>query len=226
MNDQDDESLERLQKGQELAAEDATATDECPPAEQLFDLRHAALSPEVAAQVTEHVAGCSACAEALRLAVEMAPLEQPSVRSTSAGRGWLVGGVVLLAAGLATLLLGRPRLSAPTTSPDETPDVFRGVDGLSFARSGPRTAPRDAFELSWSAGPAGTLYDVRVHDAELKLLHEAFAFDEPRIVVPAAALSDHPDGARVLWIVTAHLPDGRRVTLPTWTTHVTRPQGN
>ena len=225
MSDDTKRVLARLKQAQAAAAETATPKEPCPPPEQLFDLREGLLPPEVSAAVAEHIAGCESCAEALRLAVAMVPslalAADPTVREGAGrGRGWLFGGAALIAAGVATLLLGRPETAAPPSSSVESRDVYRGPGGLTVRRDSPRMAPRAAFRLVWSAGPPGTVYAVRVHDAELRLVYEAFELGDPQVVVPPSALAGYGDGSPMLWSVVASLPDGARVALPTWTTRV------
>lgn len=224
MSDEEERVLARLKRAQRQAAETAVPMGPCPPPEQLFDLREGVLPVAVSAAVAEHIAACESCAEALRLAVAMQPAAElaPEVvrqERTARGGGWLFAGAALIAAGFATLLLGRPERPAPPSSV-ENRDVYRGPEGVAFRRESPRDAPRVAFGLSWSAGPPGTVYEVQVHDDELTLVYEAFELGEPHVVVPRAALAGYRDGAPMLWSVVASLPDGTRLALPTWTTRV------
>jgi len=47
---------------------DATPSDACPPAEQLFDAFHRRLSTAEIEATLDHIAGCAVCADAWRLA--------------------------------------------------------------------------------------------------------------------------------------------------------------
>jgi hypothetical protein len=76
--------------------------------------------------------------------------------------------------------------------------------------------PRDRFVLSWTAGPEGSFYDVRVMSEQLEPLTRVRGLDRSEFRVPEDVLAELPSGARILWQVTAHLPDARTVESDTF----------
>jgi hypothetical protein len=180
----------------------AQGTD-CPAAERLWDAAHGGLARRDLEVVVEHVAGCGACAEAWRLALELRDeVAQPPATSPPAWHRWLP---LAAAAGLllAVGLLFRPVLQAPEPG-------YREPNG-STVRSlvaEERPLARDHFELRWSAGPPGARYDVSVTDEGFTEVMRVRGLAEPRLLVPGSALADLPPGARVLWQVRMALPDG------------------
>jgi hypothetical protein len=77
--------------------------------------------------------------------------------------------------------------------------------------------PRDRFVLSWSAGPPGSTYSVRLSTADLELLFTTGGLTRPEIVVPARVFEDVPDGAQLLWQVEMVEPSGQRAASQTYT---------
>jgi hypothetical protein len=93
------------------------------------------------------------------------------------------------------------------------------ADSAVESRLPPDTAlPRDAFALAWTAGAAGSRYDLRVTTEELRTLATAADLEEPSFVVPAAALAGLASGTRILWQVDAVTPDGERISSQTFVT--------
>ena len=80
--------------------------------------------------------------------------------------------------------------------------------------------PRDAFELRWAAGPAGSRYRVRVTTEDLGVLTTVADLTVPEVVIGADVLSAVPQGARVLWQVDVELPGGERFSSQTFTARV------
>lgn len=68
--------------------------------------------------------------------------------------------------------------------------------------------PRGDCVLRWSACPDGTAYDVRVTTEDLEIVARARELSLAEFVVPEESLRSVPSGGRILWQVTAHLPDG------------------
>ena len=112
------------------------------------------------------------------------------------------------------VLVPRP-VDTPTVPPAPT---FRDDGKLSIATLVPEDVPlsRDAATLRWSAGPEGSLYDVEVADENLDVLHVRRDLTVNELTLPAASLDGLLTGAQVLWRVEIVLPDGRRVTSPTF----------
>jgi hypothetical protein len=100
-----------------------------------------------------------------------------------------------------------------TTSP-----TLRTQEGLTIESAVDEGTPlaREQCVLRWSAGPEGTHYDVRVMTAKLEPLVKREGIERPQFVVPEEALEGVSSGQRILWHVTARLPDGRRVESDTF----------
>lgn len=81
-----------------------------------------------------------------------------------------------------------------------------------------RPLDRERAVLAWSAGPPGTTYELRVTTESLDVVFTIRHLDRPEATVPAGALEGIPDRGRVLWQVTAHLPDGTEVDSRTFIT--------
>ena len=79
--------------------------------------------------------------------------------------------------------------------------------------------PRDAFRLRWTPGPEESRYQVRVTTEELRVLATAADLTSPEFTVEPAVLS-LPSGASVFWQVDVSLPNGERLTSPTFITRV------
>jgi hypothetical protein len=79
--------------------------------------------------------------------------------------------------------------------------------------------PKNEFVLKWS-GPQGARYDVVVGDEDLRPLAEARMLEATDYRVSPEVLAGLPRGARILWRVVAELPDGRRVSSPTFANEV------
>ena len=209
MNDEHP-SVHELRAALIEAASRAVPGPDCPEPHALWAVADGSGEPSV----LDHVAACGSCQEAIRLARELARAPTSNVVALPSRR-WtpvaVIGGA--LAAGIIGVLLLR------TPAPEPAPDVMRGdLDVPLRALSGDRL-PRAAAELRWTAGPEGTVYDVRVMNERLDTLAEATELDEPRWTIPAAALADDEDGA-LQWQVTARTPDGRRMQSPTWTVQI------
>ena len=78
--------------------------------------------------------------------------------------------------------------------------------------------PRIDRVLRWTAGPEGTTYGLRLTTEDLAPLVEVLRLEQPEYRVDPRVLEGIPQGDAVLWRVTAHLPDGRRVASRTFTT--------
>ena len=181
-----------------------------------------ALPPEERREIVERTITDPACAEAWRVANELWQASQSSapgeaaVASPPATRWaprWMAAAAVLvLGATIAVVsLLNR-----------EPGDEFRASSGVVLESLLPAEAalPRAAFRLRWTPGPGGSRYQVRVTTEDLRVLATAADLMTPEFAVDPAVLADLPGGARVLWQVDASLPNGDRVTSPTFVTRV------
>jgi hypothetical protein len=188
---------------------DAPPREDCPAPEVVWSASRGDLPAARTQELLAHSAVCPACAESWQWAAALGA-EADGARTTSGpARGIRLGlGLAALAASIAVLaLLG------PWRRP---PDEFRDVGTYSIASrlESARALPRDAFVLSWSAGPRGTLYSVEVARSDLTVIARADQIETHRYQVPAPAFSGLPPGAVVLWRVEAVLPDATRVSSP------------
>jgi hypothetical protein len=196
-------------------AEDAVPGSECPdPARILAVQSGSAPGPEARA-VVNHLAGCPSCAEAWRLARELpAPVEAPAHVGWRWWGGWMRAGV---AAAAVLVTLAGLWTGLPTSGP-----VYRErrAGEIRSLIAEDRPLPRAAFVLRWAGGPPGARYDVEVATEDLVLLHRARGLETSALRVPEAALAGLPSGARVLWRVEAHAPDGARIAGVTFVARV------
>jgi hypothetical protein len=203
----------------ELLARVADVTgdgDECPPTEQLVRSGRGELDPQENEEIVLHVSTCTACAAGWRIAREIssAEIDAPSAasRTVSHARTWsylAAAAVLVMGVGLGYLLLSPDREEAPVYREQEDRLVRSTVEPES-------PLPRDAFLLHWTPGPEGTYYDILVSDVGLKTLAREEGLDRTEFRVPRDALAGLEPGGRVLWHVTAHLPDGREIESETF----------
>lgn len=90
---------------------------------------------------------------------------------------------------------------------DDRPIV---TDEIAAEISEARAFARHRVILRWSALAPGTIYSIRVADADGMPVAGADEISDPVFRVPADAVIA-VDGDRLLWEITARLPDGRRV---------------
>jgi len=210
------------------AAETATpGTGACPSPEALWDAARGSLDHDALRRVLDHVAACGTCAEAWRVAVDIAGGEAlplagrttPASVEHPAGSGaprlrWLgVAAAAVVALGLGVALYPwRP--SEPAVYRDREESAVRSLvaDGAAL--------PRDAFDLQWEGPPDAAEYDLRVTTADLRLVDVQRRLDTPRHQVPAGALAGLPDGTHLFWQVTATLETGEREISPTFSVEI------
>jgi len=181
----------------------------CPEAEVLRRSARGELARPEQEEVILHLSACGACAASWRVARAMAS-EQARPRFRF-GTLAAAAAIVVAAAGL-WIVLDREPSAPPTFRNQESRWLRSQVDGA--------TLPRERFELRWTAGPEGTLYDLRVLREDLEELHRADGLEQAVHLVPPEALREISSGTRVLWQVTAHLPDGRTAVSGTFITTV------
>jgi hypothetical protein len=198
----------------------------CPSEDELWASAAGELNPAENQTIILHLARCGECSSIWRLAREMLPedhLSGPSVVSIDQGRRsktWRrvllpVAAAVLLGVGLGAGLFLR---NDPSSAP-----VFREQAGdavISPARDSDRL-PRAACHLQWKRGPEGTLYDLVVTDEELTILADVKGLNEPEYTLPPEKIPS--SATKLLWRVTARLPDGRTIASDTFTTAIIGP---
>jgi hypothetical protein len=195
-------------------ADDGTA---CPEASKIWESAAQVLTAGENEFLLRHTATCGACAASWRLA--RALLDEEHARELPRGtrigsRPWWLGlaaaAMLVLAVSFVALQQFRPTGPAPTP-------YRQAPSGTLSAEIDPATSlPREAFVLRWSGAPEVATYDLRVTTDRLESLHRAFGLERPECQVPESALGDLEPGAVILWSVTAHMPDGRRWTSPSF----------
>jgi hypothetical protein len=196
-----------------------TTTAECSPEDlaRIWRALDGDMPPEERRLMVERLAIEPALAEAWRLAYQLrqgvagATVESPAWwrRPTS----WLAAAAVaLLAVTVGLIVPNRDRVSD---------DAMRDA-GVTRVEPLPSTdtLPRDGFRLRWTAGPAGSRYDVRVTTEDLRLLANVTGLTQPEVLIDPRLLQDVPSGARVFWQVDVILSTGVREASRTFDTRV------
>jgi hypothetical protein len=213
----DDFSDARLRESIASVADVFGNGDDCPEAERLVLSGRGELSPTDDEGVLLHLADCTACGAAWRIAREIGPRRAPSVHP--AARRQLIRHTWVRAAAVAAMLLVAMSAGWYFLAPDpETPTVYREqeVDLVRSSLEEDERLPRDRFVLRWSAGPEGTIYDVLVTSERMEPLSRGLGLDLSEFQVPEETLGGLESGSRILWQVTAYLPDGRRIESKTF----------
>ena len=191
---------------------------ECPTAEKLWASAHGELDRGGNEQVILHTAQCPACAEGWRLARKHVSVNVPLRRQAWWGRSSLqfaAAAVVVIAIGLG---IGYRMVIQQEPASSVYREVERGwlestvPDGVALSRSDCR--------LQWTPGPEGTTYDVRITTDTLEPLAEVWRIDRSELLLEQETLEDLPAGSALFWRVTAHPPDGRQVSSPTFRTRI------
>ena len=195
------------------------------PAADLWSAVRGELSADERRAIVDHTASCAECAEAWRLAIEVTPdplpVAAPAPRPAWAGFRWPATFAPLAAAAALAVAVGAgvwlSRGPELTTTPG-----FRGGDApvVRSLVADDEALGREQFLLRWSAGPAGSRYDLRVTTEALEVVADVQGLAEPAFLVPSAALSSVPPGSRLLWRVEVVAPDGARSASPTFVTRL------
>jgi hypothetical protein len=183
----------------------------CPESERIWEAARGELDAVSIRELVDHVAECSACAEAWRLAAEMAPAGagqaevEPHPRARRAGPWLALAASVLLAVTLAW-----PLVDWPWREPIER----GGEPGVESLLADGEALPRHDFELAWRPGPEGAHYDLLVTTPDLEVVYQASDLESASHRVPMGSLDAVPAGGELLWRVEMSHPDGRRVASP------------
>jgi hypothetical protein len=213
--------VERLRAALRALAEDARPLADCPPPERLWHAVRAELPVEQRREIVEHIAGCLACAEAWRLAVEIDPDARPTAAASTAP--WIAAFfeprhlVPLAASLLIAATAGVVLLHGPEGALDPG---YREAGSAAIRSLLPENEPvaRSAFRLRWSPGPVGIRYDVRVTTESLDPVASAQGLTDASFLVAEPLLASLPAGSRLLWQVHMRRPDGNRQDSPTFAT--------
>jgi hypothetical protein len=198
------------------AGADDRPQEDCPPPERLWDAVSGRLPIGDRMAVVDHVSTCAACAEAWRLAVDLAAAQRAGTEASggvahSPGRrrrlNWwtFAAAAALVAAVGAAWLLQPPPVVDPISRDPGTPVLESRLPE-------PASLPREEFRLQWTAGPSGSRYDVIVTTVDLTIIADARGLEVPEYRVPPDRLAGVGAGTRLLWRVEARVPDGRTIS--------------
>jgi hypothetical protein len=200
-------------------AEVAGEGEDCPRSEDLWESARGRLGRREQEGVILHLGECTACATAWRLARDLQEGETPAVLRVAPARWFSRAWVPLAAAAVIVAAIG---LTVQFRSPErEAASAYRAQERdwiRPLAVEGP--LPRDRCLLRWTPGPAGTVYEVRVTTEDLEPVARGRGLDQAEYLVPPTALDRVPRGGKILWQVTAHLPDDSRVDSRSFTYEV------
>lgn len=212
--------------------DDAPHPDDCPALAEIWEGVHGKLLPERLREVVEHMATCSPCAEAWRLALLMErpaaaeqideqAAEQAAAEDAAADRWarrprWRLYAALATAAAAAFAVV----LGVHDFRSGQPPPVIAQRGGTADQATATRwltpsgaVLPRDRAQLRWSGVPGAT-YDLTVD------LEDESGAAKPRAIaalqglkvteytVPMPDLAPVPAGAHLYATLTAHLPDG------------------
>jgi len=228
--------LDRLRAAFAAADEagEAPRPDRCPSHAEIWAGVHGELSSSRLREVVEHLASCSSCAEAWRVAVMLErPADvvgaegaaarvsadaRPARRAPNLRPRWrLYGTLAAAAAAVFAVVLGihglrrgeaPPAVIAQRGSPAEPQTAAR------WLTPSEATLPRDGARLRWS-GPPGATYDLSVELVDQQGAAKPVPIAAPRgltateYTLAARDLARLPAGAPLQAALTAHLPDGR-----------------
>lgn len=190
--------------------ERAAPGPECPEPDRLWATATAELPMTERHEIVAHLASCASCAAAFRLARGLSregpvPAADAGPSLLSVPHQWLRWAVPLtaLAAVLAlAVLVPRPWQSRP--------EVYRGGEPMeirSLMDEG-TVLPRDQAVLRWTAGPPGSLYEVRLLTREGREVAVEAGLESPQYRIPPPALAGLGSGTVLYWQVKVQQPDG------------------
>ena len=207
----------RLRESIAGMAELADGGADCPEAERLVLSGRGELDPTDDEGVLLHIAECTACAAAWRIAREVGPQRAPAVhpaaRRPPLQRTWVrvvAAAAMLLVVSSAGVYFFGPDREVSTVYREQEDELLRSLQAED------ERLPRERFVLRWSAGPEGTVYDVVITSERMEPLSRGLGLDRPEFQVPGETLAEIEPGSRLLWQVTAYLPDGRRIESKTF----------
>lgn len=195
--------------------ENAVPRRDCPDPAVLFDATTGAATSAQLAEILEHSVGCGSCAESWRLAVAL-DREMGSSAKAAWTRPTMVGLIGLAAAAAIVIAVAIPVLMERSSRSESI--VWRSEERLTIASyvNEDQQIPREGLVLRWSEPAPGARYAIVAANEKLEPLISRDGLPRPEFPVPAETLASQPAGGKVYWHVTATLPDGRKVTSPTF----------
>jgi hypothetical protein len=225
--------LERLREAF-AQPEEPLDQDCCPSLSDIWDGVQGRLPPDRLRDLVEHVATCSACAEAWRLALLM---ERPAAGDEAVGstadealagdlagdrrpgraRWRIYAGLATAAAAAFAVVLGTydfRRAEPPAVVAQRGGGAADQAAATRWLTPGEAVLPRGDARLRWSGVPGAT-YDLAVDledesgAAKPVPIAARRGLAATEYAVPAPELAQVPAGALLHATLTAHLPDGR-----------------
>jgi hypothetical protein len=221
--------------------DDAPHPDRCPAPAEIWEGVHGQLLPDRLRDVVEHLATCSPCAEAWRLAllmerpaaseqVDEQAARQAAERTAAEGaaadrwarrpRWRLYAGLAAAAAAAVAVVFGVHdfRGGQPPPVVAQRGGTVEPATATRWLTPGEAVLPRDGVRLRWSGVPGAT-YDLTVEledesgAAKPIAIAAQHGLEVTEHTVPATDLARVPAGAALTATLTAHLPDGRSETI-------------
>lgn len=219
-------NIETLRQGFQSLPAGAGSTKDCPDAETIWDAAAGELPVDERRQVVSHLATCSECNHAWRLAWAM----QTEMRRNEEGTvvngpwSWTRYTSQIAAAALLVLTLG---VGVLLTGPEvEThPPVHRGLAPTAEAEIESlipegEALPRDNFVLRWTSSYENPTYDLRVMDATMESLTSKTGLREAKFRVAPEFLEPIRSGSSVYWSVQAFGDSGATLGKETFVTEL------
>lgn len=190
---------------------------ECPDPDRIWAAATGEGTAEERQEIIEHTATCASCAGAFRLALGMSEKGDRAARVEPLRVPWFrrTGPLAALAAALLLVILA-PAWWRTQQTPPQYRDDTETMEIRSQIAEG-AVLPRQQAVLSWSAGPPGSLYEVRVLTREAREVAVESDLEEPRYQIPPAALEGLHAGTVLYWQVKTLQPDGTSGVSKTFT---------
>lgn len=195
----------------------------CPPSETIYAAVAGELSPANTRDMVEHVARCSDCEEAWRLAKAIfeqeaannsfvRDAEKLSHRSTFSQWATLHPRASIAASILLCSVIGFGMFKADLFIPQHQVTLRDGsqIQQAIIAESA-ASLTRERFILRWSPADVSARYNVRLTDASLTPIWSAMGLSEPSAQVPSQTLANITAGSSLFWQVDV-IVDGRTTT--------------
>jgi hypothetical protein len=215
--------LERLRKVWQQRTVEPDPTDQCPGSEKIWEALSGSLEESQLHAIVKHLSTCPHCAELWRLAHAMGAMPDEGAQVIRLGQrssprfrylALAAGVVILIGLGMTFWWWHLDR----TTGPARTAPAYRTDSAPAFKSLVPEDQPisRRSCRLSWTPGPQGTRYNVRVTTTDLIQIDLAEGLSYPEYWVPVGVLEELSPGTRLMWQVQAILPGGQRALSKTY----------
>lgn len=205
--------IDRLREAFGSLSGRAPSTAACSDPARIWAAVKGELPAAEARSLLEHSIGCGECASAWKLAAELVVQTEPAATAKGRWRWVAAAAAAALVLAVAPFWLRGKRQEAP---------VFR-EEGRAEIRSlvpEDQPQPRSRCLLRWSAGPAGTRYNIRIATGDLRVLASAKALEKAEYLVPDSALAGLPAEAKIFWRVESLFPDGTQEVSMTFVARV------